>query len=401
MLKGKKIILGISGSIAAYKSITLLRLLIKAGAEVKVILTPNATEFVSPLVLSTLSKNPVGIELMQDGQWSNHVHLGSWADLMIIAPLSCNTLAKLAHGLCDNLLLATFLSARCPVIVAPAMDEEMWHHKMVQTNLDKIRKELNIEVLEVKNGELASGIFGMGRMTEPEEILNYIKEKYFRTKEFIGKKIMITCGPTKEKIDPVRFISNFSSGKMGLALAESFYQKGADVYLISGNESIKSAFQSLHIIYVESSQEMYEKCQEHYKEMDFLIMSAAVADYKPFQKEIQKIKKNNPEQDLKLVKTIDILAYLGEHKKNHQILIGFALETEKGLQHAQEKLTRKKLDYIILNEISDNNKCFQSEENEITLVDKEFNSTYFSKQSKKEIAHLLTTYFSNKLNQKS
>ncbi len=327
MLKGKKIILGITGSIAAYKSIFLLRLLIKEGAEVKVVLTPNATEFVSPLVLSTLSKNPVGIELMQGSQWNNHVHLGSWADLMIIAPLSCNTLAKLAQGFCDNLLLASYLSARCPVVVAPAMDDEMWHNKTVQQNLNKLKNELGVQIIEVKNGELASGIFGMGRMAEPEEILNFVKEHYFRSKEFLGKKILITCGPTKEKIDPVRFISNYSSGKMGLALAESFFQKGAEVYLISGNELIQSQYQSIHIFYVESAQDMLEKCQELYVEMDFLIMSAAVADYKPQHKEIHKIKKNNAEQDLKLVKTTDILAYLGEHKKQHQILIGFALET--------------------------------------------------------------------------
>ena len=392
MLQNKKIIVGITGSIAAYKSIILVRLLIKEGATVKVILTPNAVNFVSPLVLSTLSKNKVGIELFAENEWENHVALGLWADLMIIAPLTCNTLSKMALGGCDGLLLATYLSARCPIIVAPAMDEDMWLHASIQKNLKIIENNGN-HIIQVNNGELASGLFGLGRMAEPEEILLYLKENFCRKSEFTGQKVMISAGPTKEKIDPVRYISNYSSGKMGLALAEAFYEKGAEVLLISGNPSLKSKYKGIKILYIESADDLFEACKLNYQSMDYLIMSAAVADYKMLNVEHSKIKKNNQNLHLELTKTIDILKFLGDHKTLKQTLIGFALETDNAIENAIIKLTKKNLNFIILNEISENNKCFQADENEVIIIDKNLAQTRFELQSKAQLAIKIVDYF--------
>ncbi|MDI9337457.1 MAG: bifunctional phosphopantothenoylcysteine decarboxylase/phosphopantothenate--cysteine ligase CoaBC [Alphaproteobacteria bacterium] len=399
MLKNKKIILGITGGIAAYKCIYLLRLLVTEGAVVKVIMTPNATNFVSPLVLSTLSKNAVGIHLIENNSWENHIHLAHWADLFIVAPLTCNTLSKMAQGSCDNLLLATFLSIKCPVVVAPAMDEDMWFNDAVQQNF-KLIKERQVLVIPVNVGELASGIYGHGRLAEPEQILSYIKNKFFRTTEFLNKKILITCGPTKEKIDPVRYISNYSSGKMGFALAESFYEKGADVFLISGTNLLNLKYNDIHFTYTESAEDMFLKCKSLAKEMDYLILSAAVADYKPTEIATQKMKKDSTDIHIQLTKTQDILLYLGQHKLEHQTLIGFALETNNGFDNATKKLKNKNLDYIILNEISNQNQCFQSDENEVTMISKNFETQTYPKQSKKELAHKITLYLAHKISHK-
>ncbi|MCX8481442.1 MAG: bifunctional phosphopantothenoylcysteine decarboxylase/phosphopantothenate--cysteine ligase CoaBC, partial [Sediminibacterium sp.] len=321
MLQNKKIIVGICGGIAAYKSIILVRELVKLGAEVKVIITPNAVQFVSPLVLSTISKNKVSIHLFEDNVWENHVALGLWADLFIIAPLTCNTLAKLAMGISDNLLVATYLSAKCPVIIAPAMDEDMWHHPSTQENIGKLIQH-NVHIIPVNYGELASGLIGLGRMAEPAEIILFLQENFCRTAEFKNKKILISAGPTKEKIDPVRYISNFSSGKMGLALAEAFYEKGGEVIIISGKETLKSMYNGIQIFYVETTEDMFNACKNNYTNMDYIIMSAAVADYTPLIKEHEKIKKQSNNIQIELTKTMDILKFLGDHKQPNQTLIG-------------------------------------------------------------------------------
>src|SRR5690242_1495391 len=308
MLKGKKIVLGITGSIAAYKSIFLVRLLIKEGAEVKVIMTPSAKDFVTSLTLSTLSKNPVLTELFDEQSWANHVVLGRWADAMLIAPLSCNTLAKMAHGLCDNLLLAVYLSATCPVVAAPAMDEDMWHHPATRNNLQLITSFGNT-VIPVGKGELASGLIGDGRMAEPDEIISFITERFFLTSPLAGKKALVTAGPTYEAIDPVRFIGNHSSGKMGYAIAEELQKRGAEVTLVSGPVSINGV-NKFNVVKVQSAKQMLDACLQ--SEYDIAVMAAAVSDYQPKEISKQKIKKGEGDLTISLVKTNDILATLGK-----------------------------------------------------------------------------------------
>ncbi len=280
MLKGKKILLGITGSIAAYKSILLVRLLIKAGAEVRVIMTPSSESFVSPLVLSTLTHNKVLINLFEENSWINHVMLGRWADVMLVAPLSCNTLSKMATGQCDNLLLAVYLSATCPVVVSPAMDEDMWSHPSTKKNI-KILESYNNRIINVENGELASGLYGEGRMAEPETIRQYLAETFFRSNELTGKKVLITAGPTYEAIDPVRFISNHSSGKMGFALADAFYARGADVFLVTGPTNRQTLNKGIKVNKIVSAEEMFMACKDLHNETDIIVMNAAVADYTP------------------------------------------------------------------------------------------------------------------------
>src|SRR5690242_2602714 len=309
MLKGKKIVLGITGSIAAYKSIFLVRLLIKEGAEVKVIMTPSAKDFVTSLTLSTLSKNPVLTELFDEQSWANHVVLGRWADVMIIVPLSCNTLAKMAHGLCDNLLLAVYLSATCPVAVAPAMDEDMWQHGTTKVNLKKIQHFGN-KVISVERGELASGLYGDGRMAEPEKIFQFLEDEFFSTKTLSGKKAFVSAGPTYEPIDPVRFIGNHSSGKMGIAIANELHNRGAEVVVVGG-PTVELA-NGVHLVKVNTAEEMYNACVSAFKSSDIGIMAAAVADYTPVKKEKEKIKKNGKGMLLELKQTKDILKTLGE-----------------------------------------------------------------------------------------
>lgn len=314
MLKDKKVLLGITGSIAAYKSILLVRQLVKAGAEVKIILTPSAKDFVSPLTLTTLSKNPVLIDLFDDNSWTNHVMLGRWADVMLIAPLSCNTLAKMANGICDNLLLATYLSATCPVIAAPAMDEDMWLHGTTKYNLEKLQSFGNV-IIPVENGELASGLYGDGRMAEPEAIIDFLTLNVFLVKDLLGKRAMVTAGPTFEPIDPVRFIGNYSSGKMGIAISKEMANRGAEVDLILGPSSLSVNERGIEVLNVRSADEMYKACISRFDRSDIMIMSAAVADYTPISVANEKLKKKDETLTLELTRTKDILQTLGQKKK--------------------------------------------------------------------------------------
>lgn len=384
MLKGKKILIGVTGSIAAYKIASLVRLLIKAEAEVKVIMTPSSAGFISPLTLSTLSKNDVLHQLADNNSWANHVMLGRWADIMLIAPLSCNTLSKMATGACDNLLMAVYLSATCPVVVAPAMDEDMWHHPSTQKNITTIQSYNNF-VIPVNNGELASGLSGDGRMAEPEQILQWLNDFFFRGKSLTGKKVLITAGPTYEAIDPVRFIGNASSGKMGIALAAELKSRGAEVTLVLGPSSEKAPA-GIEIIHVRSANEMYEACVERFEKTDWAIMSAAVADYRPAVKADQKIKKKDETFQLDLVKTEDILKKLGSLKKNGQCLIGFALETNNEKEYALKKLESKNADLIVLNSLNDAGAGFGHDTNKITIFDKKGGEHRFDTKSKTAVA---------------
>jgi phosphopantothenoylcysteine decarboxylase/phosphopantothenate--cysteine ligase len=384
MLKGKKILVGITGSIAAYKSIFLVRLLVKEGAEVKVVMTPSAKDFVTTLTLSTLSKNPVLTDLFDDQLWANHVLLGRWADVMLIAPLSCNTLAKMAHGLCDNLLLAIYLSAACPVVVAPAMDEDMWQHPATVENLKKIESFGNA-VIPVTKGELASGLYGDGRMAEPEDIIQFLKDHFFLTKSLAGKKAFVSAGPTYEPIDPVRFIGNYSSGKMGVAIAKELYSRGAEVTLICGPGDIASV-NGTHVIRVTTAKEMYDACIRAFKDADIGIMAAAVADFAPAKRAKEKIKKTGADLVLELKQTPDILKTLGEQKKNKQVLVGFALETTDEKKNAKEKLKRKNADVIVLNSLNDKEAGFGKDTNKVTIFEKGGKVFQFETKPKQEVA---------------
>lgn len=397
MLKGKKILLGITGSIAAYKAIFLVRLLVKAGAEVKVVLTPSAKSFVSPLVLSTLSNNKVLSDLFDEDTWANHVMLGRWADVMLIAPLSCNTLSKMASGACDNLLLAVYLSATCPVVVAPAMDEDMWHHPSTKRNIELIKSYGN-SVMNVESGELASGLTGEGRMAEPEAIVKYLVENFFRSKELSDKKVLITAGPTHEAIDPVRFISNHSSGKMGFALAEAFYLKGADVQLVTGPTNQQTNYDGIKVTHVVSAEDMYNVTTCLFSDADIAVMSAAVADYTPLTTATEKIKKTQSNLTLELSKTRDILKTLGERKKTHQLLIGFALETNNEREYALSKLKSKNADMIVLNSLNDPNAGFAHDTNKVTVFDRDGNEVTFDLSSKKNIANEIVNLIIKKIN---
>lgn len=368
MLTGKKILLGISGSIAAYKIPILVRLLIKAGAEVKVLMTPASTSFVSRLTLSTVSRNEVLTELFKEDTWANHAILGRWADVMMIAPLSCNTLSKMAAGACDNILLATYLSATCPVIVAPAMDEDMWLHPSTVRNLSLIQND-GCQIIPVNHGELASGLVGPGRMAEPEEIEAYLNNFFSKKEELKGKKALVTAGPTYEAIDPVRFIGNHSSGKMGVAIAEELQNRGADVTLVTGPTSIKATANGLKQVHVTSAEEMYQACRQ--TDYDVAVMAAAVADYTPVEVADKKIKKSGGEISLTLRKTTDILASLGKEKKNGQLLIGFALETDNEQENAIKKLKEKNADLIILNSLKDEGAGFGHDTNKATFFFKD------------------------------
>lgn len=397
MLTGKKILIGITGSIAAYKSILIVRLLVKAGAEVKVVMTVAAKDFVSPLVLSALSKNKVFIELIEDDSWANHVMLGRWADVFLIAPLSCNTLAKMANGLCDNLLLTTYLSATCPVIVAPAMDEDMWYHPSTKKNI-AILSSYGNSVIEVEKGELASGLNGDGRMAEPETIINYLIENIFRTEEFKGKKVLVNAGPTYEAIDPVRFIGNRSSGKMGYAIAECFYLKGADVILVSGPTNEKVIYKGIPVIQVESSDEMFEMCSKYFDDdVSIAIMCAAVADYKPVTILTDKLKKSEIDWQLPLTKTLDILQFLGNKKRKEQFIAGFALETNNEKENAIVKLKNKNADCIILNSLNDELSGFGHDTNKISIFHKSGEVVSFGLKTKKEVAEDIVSYIGSKI----
>ncbi len=398
MLKEKKILLGVTGSIAAYKAAFLVRLLVKEGAEVKVVMTDAAKEFITPLTLSVLSKNPVLSEFSKQGtgEWNNHVELGLWADLMIIAPATADSIAKMANGICDNLLLATYLSARCPVLVAPAMDLDMLKHPSTQQNIQRLISFGN-EIIEPTDGELASGLIGEGRMEEPEVIIERLSEKFSGNLPLSKKKILVTAGPTYESIDPVRFVGNRSSGKMGFAIAEEFARNGAEVILVTGPSAEIIHNKTIHRIDVESSDEMYKAALNYFPGVDVAVMSAAVADYKPEQVADQKIKKTGAEMELKMVRTKDILAELGNQKKKNQFLVGFALETNNEIEHAKEKLRKKNLDMIVLNSLNDEGAGFQHDTNKITILDNN-RQTDFSLKTKKEVAKDLVSAIVARLN---
>lgn len=385
MFQGKKILLGVTGSIAAYKSILLVRLLVKAGAAVKVVMTPAARDFVTPLTLSTLSKNPVVSDLFTNESWSNHVELGRWADVMIIAPLSCNTLAKMANGLCDNMLLATYLSATCPVVVAPAMDEDMWHHPTTKANLQKLESFGN-RVIPVEKGELASGLYGDGRMAAPETIMQFVADHFFLTKDLAGKKALVTAGPTYEPIDPVRFIGNHSSGKMGIAIAEELARRGAEVHLVLGPSSIKPALPGIYLHKVQTADQMFQVCMREFPAADIAVMAAAVADYTPVETATEKIKKQSDNLTIALTKTKDILKSLGEKKRADQLLVGFALETTNERAYALGKLASKNADMVVLNSLNDEGAGFGHDTNKITIFEKNGNEIPFGRKSKQQVA---------------
>ena len=384
MLKGKKILLGISGSIAAYKSAMLVRLLVKAGAEVKVIMTESSKDFVTPLTLSTLSKGPVLSELSNEDSWANHVMLGRWADIMIIAPLSCHTLAKMANGFCDNLLMAVYLSATCPIVAAPAMDEDMWLHHSTKENLEKIKDRGN-HIIPVDNGELASGLIGEGRMAEPEAILEWLFNFFTHAGQLKGKKALVTGGPTYENIDPVRFVGNNSSGKMGIAIAEELVKRGAEVTLVLGPSTLP-VDNKINTVRVRSAHEMYNACINVFDKMDIAVLSAAVADYTPIETSVTKIKKSVDTINLILNKTKDILKTLGESKKKNQLLVGFALETDNEKSNAINKLFSKNADLMILNSLKDEGAGFGNGTNKISIFDKKGGEQIFEAKPKIAVA---------------
>jgi phosphopantothenoylcysteine decarboxylase / phosphopantothenate---cysteine ligase len=388
MLQGKKILLGVTGSIAAYKSLLLVRLLVREGGLVRVIQTPASRDFVTPLSLGTLSKNPVLSDLFSADTWANHVELGRWADILVIAPLSCNTLAKMATGLCDNLLLATWLSATCPIMVAPAMDEDMWHHPATQMNLQRLQS-FGHQIIPVEKGELASGLFGDGRMAEPEAILEFIKTALPSkpgTASLAGKKALITAGPTYEAIDPVRFIGNHSSGKMGIALARELAERGVQVHLVLGPTALPVDFPNVSLQRVTSAAEMYAACMKEFSSADIAILSAAVADYTPVVQAPEKIKKTDGTLMLELTRTKDILKALGNSKKPGQLVIGFALESTAGRNYAIEKLQSKNADYIVLNSLRDEGAGFGLDTNRITIFGKDGYERSYETKPKQQVA---------------
>lgn len=390
MLEGKKILLAVCGSIAAYKTAFFVRLLVKEGAEVKVVMTESAKSFITPLTLSTLSKNPTFSEYFDDksGEWNNHVELGLWADMMIVAPLSANTLGKMANGICDNLVLATYLSAKCPVIVAPAMDLDMYQHPSTVQNLKKL-KSFGNEVIEARDGELASGLEGQGRMAEPEELVEFLKKKFNHNQKLKNKRVLLTSGPTHEALDPVRFIGNHSSGKMGVAISDAFRNAGAKVSVISGPAQYQP--EGVELVQVNSAQEMLEETSKKYDSSDIVIFAAAVADYRPAEVKSEKIKKNENSLDISLVKNPDIAFELGQ-KKNDQYHIGFALETTQEKINAKEKLKKKKFDLIVLNSLNDTGAGFQNETNKVTFFDKDNNEVQFELKSKSDVAADIVDY---------
>ena len=395
MLKGKKIVLGITGSIAAYKACYIIRGLVKAGAEVQVVITPAGKEFITPITLSTLTQKPVVSEFFsqRDGTWNSHVKLGLWADAMLIAPCTASTLGKMANGIADNMLVTTYLSMKAPVFIAPAMDLDMYQHPTTQANMNRLRSFGN-QIIEPQSGFLASGLEGKGRMEEPENIVAYL-DNYFEEKDLQGKRIMITAGPTYEKIDPVRFIGNYSSGKMGFALAEECARRGAEVTLIAGPVSM-SCSANIHRIDVESCEEMYQAATTTFANMDAAILCAAVADFRPENVATEKIKREKDDLVIRLKPTHDIAAQLGQMKKQGQLLVGFALETNDEEANAQKKLQKKNLDFIVLNSLQRKGTCFQSDDNQISILSAN-GQVDFDKKPKTEVAKDIVNELSKQL----
>ncbi len=379
------ILLGISGSIAAYKAAHLTRLWVKQGAAVQVLMTEAATHFIAPLTLSTLSKRSVFSDVRSEAGWNNHVELGLWADALVVAPASANTLAKMANGLCDNILTAVYLSARCPVFVAPAMDVDMWHHPATQANIRRLQS-YGVQIIPVGDGELASGLVGEGRLAEPEEIVAFVAQYFRRQQDLTGKKALVTAGPTFEPLDPVRFIGNHSTGKMGIAIAEALARRGADVTLVLGPTALQPDVTVMRVLRTGSAQEMYAACAPLFPDMDITVLAAAVADYRPAAFSEQKIKKKEDDLNLPLAKTVDIAATLGSQKKPGQILVGFALETNNELEHARQKLERKNLDFIVLNSLQDAGAGFGHDTNKITILRRNGLHTAFELKTKTEAA---------------
>ena len=399
VLSGKNVLLGVTAGIAAYKSAFLVRLLVKKGADVRVVMTPSAKEFVTPLTLSTLSKNEVYSSFTNEeddnAQWNNHVELGLWADLFIIAPATANTLSKMSQGNSDNLLVATYLSAKCPVYVAPAMDLDMYKHPSTLETFEKLETFGNI-LIPAAHGELASGLVGQGRMAEPEVIIDFIEKDISEKLPLKGKKILITAGPTYEAIDPVRFIGNHSSGKMGYAIAESASQLGANVTLISGPVSIQTEDSLIHLVKVTTAQEMYDAVLQSFESCQIAILSAAVSDYRPANVVSQKIKKKEGKLTIQLEKTEDILSTLGK-RKERQFLVGFALETENELENAKTKLRKKNLDLIVLNSLNDKGAGFGTDTNKVTFITRSNKVIPFEVKSKKEVANDILKHIINQL----
>lgn len=394
-MNGKNIILGITGGIAAYKSALLARQLVKKGANVKVIMTPLAKEFITPLTMATLTKNPILVDFYnpENGDWNSHVDLGLWADAMLVAPVTANTMGKMANGIADNLLITTYLSAKCPVFLAPAMDLDMYKHPSNQKNIDTL-KSYGHHFIEPKTGELASGLIGKGRMEEPEEIADYL-EKFFQKQErFYGKKILVTAGPTYEKIDPVRFIGNYSSGKMGFAIAETLAKQGAEVELVTGPVSLTTKQKGITIHRIESAEEMYNACIEIFSNSNAAIMSAAVADFSPETQESQKVKRKSDDLTITLKPTKDIAASLGKIKEKNQIVVGFALETNNEETNAKLKLEKKNLDFIVLNSLNDKGAGFNNHTNKISILDKNGNKENYDLKHKISVAEDICDYLS-------
>lgn len=386
-MQGKHILIGVTGGIAAYKTAYLIRDLVKRGAEVKVIMTEKAKAFITPLTLATLSKNPILVDFFDptNGAWNSHVSLGLWADAYVIAPATANTIAKMAHGIADNLLTTTYLSARCPVFVAPAMDLDMYAHPTTQENISYLKSK-GVNIIDAASGFLASGLEGKGRMAEPEDIAEQVSNYFTSKQEFKGKKVLITAGPTYEKIDPVRFIGNHSSGKMGYALAEECAARGAEVTLVSGPVQIKAKHPNIKTISVTSAAEMYEAASGEFDSANITILCAAVADFRPETQADEKIKREKDDLVIRLKPTQDIAANLGARKRDDQILVGFALETNNEAENAQGKLQRKNLDFIVLNSLKDANACFGYDTNKITIIEKNGTIKAFELKSKTEVA---------------
>ncbi|MCU0467889.1 MAG: bifunctional phosphopantothenoylcysteine decarboxylase/phosphopantothenate--cysteine ligase CoaBC [Arcicella sp.] len=398
ILKNKKILLGVSGSIAAYKVAILTRLLVKEGAEIQIVMTQAAKEFITPLTLATLSKKPVLSDFVKDqtGTWNNHVDLGLWADVILIAPATAHTLAKCANGICDDLLTAVYLSAKCPVMFAPAMDLDMYRHPSTLENLNKLQSFGN-QIIKSNFGELASGLVGEGRMAEPEELVEILTKHFSENPQLKGKKVLITAGPTQEPIDPVRFISNHSTGKMGYAIADKLSKAGADVTLVSGQVALKSPDTSINVVKVRSAQEMFIATEKHFQAADIIILAAAVADYTPATVADKKIKKKEATFNIELTKTIDIAKTLGEQKRENQLMVGFALETDNEVENAIGKIKSKNLDMIVLNSLQNAGAGFGHDTNKIMIIKRDGTMIDFDLKSKHDVASDIVSVISEQL----